>query len=66
MVAVLTGANGRFCAQAALRSDRLCSYEQWRLPLEEALAVEYRHGIATLRTGEIHRGLECYASGQWR
>src|SRR5438094_874866 len=30
--------------QAALRSDRLSSYEQWSLPLEEALAGEYRHG----------------------
>ena len=30
--------------QAALRSDRLSSYEQWSLTLDEALANEYRHG----------------------
>ena len=35
--------------QAALRSDRLSSYEQWSLALDEALANEYRHGMDTLR-----------------
>jgi enoyl-CoA hydratase len=52
--------------QAAMRSDRLSSYEQWRLGLEDALAGEYRHGMATLQTGEIQAGLERYASGDWR
>ena len=52
--------------QAALRSDRLSSYEQWSLPLEDALANEYRHGMATLETGELFGGLEDYASGGWR
>jgi enoyl-CoA hydratase/carnithine racemase len=52
--------------QAALRSDRLSSYEQWSLPLDEALANEYRHGMATLETGELFGGLDRYASGTWR
>src|SRR3954452_22152014 len=52
--------------QAALRSDRLSSYEQWSLELEEALANEYRHGMATVETGELFGGLERYASGGWR
>ena len=52
--------------QAALRSDRLSSYEQWSLGLEEALAGEYRHGMATLATGEMVGGLERYGSGEWR
>lgn len=52
--------------QAALRSDRLSSYEQWSLPLEDALANEYRHGIATLETGEMLSGLDRYAGGGWR
>ena len=52
--------------QAALRSDRLSSYEQWSLPLDEALAGEYRHGIATLKTGELFSGLDRYAAGEWR
>ena len=52
--------------QTALRSDRLCSYEQWSLALDEALGVEYRRGMATLETGEMIGGLERYASGGWR
>jgi enoyl-CoA hydratase len=52
--------------QAALRSDRLSSYEQWSLPLAEALANEYRHGMATVATGELFGGLDNYASGSWR
>ncbi len=52
--------------QAALRSDRLSSYEQWSLGLDDALMREYEHGMATLRTGELFGGLENYASGGWR
>lgn len=52
--------------QAALRSDRLSAYEQWTLPLEEALANEFRHGMATLASGEFQGGLERYATGDWR
>src|SRR2546430_6589427 len=52
--------------QAALRSDRLSSYEQWSLTLTDALLVEYEHGISTLQTGELFGGLEDYASGAWR
>jgi enoyl-CoA hydratase len=52
--------------QAALRSDRASSYEQWALPLDDALRNEYEHGMATLRTGEMKSGLENYASGDWR
>jgi enoyl-CoA hydratase len=52
--------------QAALRSDRLSSYEQWSLGLPEALAGEYRHGMATVATGQLFGGLDRYASGGWR
>jgi enoyl-CoA hydratase len=52
--------------QAALRSDRASSYEQWSLTIDDALANEYRHGMATLQTGELVAGLDDYASGGWR
>jgi enoyl-CoA hydratase len=52
--------------QAALRSDRLSSYEQWSMPLADALANEYEHGMDALRSGELFGGLEHYASGGWR
>jgi enoyl-CoA hydratase len=49
-----------------MRSDRLSSYEQWALSLEQALANEYRHGMATLETGELLEGLDRDSSGAWR
>jgi enoyl-CoA hydratase len=52
--------------QAAMRSDRLSSYEQWSLDLPGALANEYEHGLRTIRTRELVAGLERYASGSWR
>ena len=52
--------------QAALRGDRLSSYEQWSMTLDDALMREYEHGMATLQTGELFGGLEDYASGGWR
>jgi len=52
--------------QAAMRSDRLSSYEQWSLGLEDALANEYLRGMETLQTGEMVGGLESYESGSWR
>src|SRR5207244_4907620 len=36
--------------QAALRSDRLSSYEQWSMTLDDALLNEYHRGMETLRT----------------
>jgi enoyl-CoA hydratase/carnithine racemase len=52
--------------QAAMRSDRMSSYQQWSLTLDEALANEYEHGMATVRTGELFGGLDRYSSGDWR
>jgi enoyl-CoA hydratase len=52
--------------QAAMRTDRLSSYEQWPLALDEALLREYEHGMSALRTGELFSGLDRYASDEWR
>jgi enoyl-CoA hydratase len=52
--------------QAALRGDRLASYEQWSLAMADALEVEYHHGMASLGTGQIDEGLHRYQSGEWR
>ena len=51
---------------AALRSDRLSAYEQWSMPLDDALGNEFEHGMATLATGQMFDGLDRYASGSWR
>jgi enoyl-CoA hydratase len=52
--------------QLCLRSDRLSTYAQWPLPMEEALAAEYRHGIATIRSGETQAGAARFAAGVGR
>jgi enoyl-CoA hydratase len=50
--------------QAALRSDRLSSYEQWSCDLDLALLNEFRHGMARVETGELAVGLDHYEAGR--
>jgi enoyl-CoA hydratase len=52
--------------QGCLRSDRLSSYDQWSLDLDEALLAEYRHGIATINSGETGEGAARFAAGEGR
>lgn len=52
--------------QRCLRSDRLSSYDQWSLDLDDALAAEYRHGIATIESGETLEGAMRFAGGEGR
>jgi enoyl-CoA hydratase len=52
--------------QAALRTDRLSSYEQWSQALPQALLAEYEYGLQALRSGELRSGLERYGAGRWR
>jgi enoyl-CoA hydratase len=51
--------------QTCLRSDRQSSYEQWSLPLAEALANEGRLGTPALRA-ESQKGAARFASGKGR
>nr|BBH96018.1 enoyl-CoA hydratase [Thermogemmatispora argillosa] len=52
--------------QQGLRSDRLSLYEQWSLPLPEALRLEARYGARTLQTGEASSGARRFAEGHGR
>ncbi|MDQ1429483.1 MAG: enoyl-CoA hydratase, partial [Actinomycetota bacterium] len=52
--------------QGCLRSDRASLYEQWDLPLDEALAVETGHGMDVLRSGEAREGAARFARGSGR
>src|SRR5262245_30645483 len=52
--------------QAALRSDRLSGIEQWSLDWEEATLNEFRHGLATVATGETEAGARVFAGGAGR
>jgi enoyl-CoA hydratase len=52
--------------QRCLRGDRMSAYEAWTMPLTDALANEYRHGIATIQSGETRAGAERFSSGVGR
>lgn len=52
--------------QACLRADRASSYEQWGLPLGDALANEVRHGLVPVRSGETVDGASRFAGGEGR
>jgi enoyl-CoA hydratase/carnithine racemase len=49
-----------------MKSDRRSAYEQWDLPLGEALMNELRLGYATLESGETAAGVSLFASGEGR
>jgi enoyl-CoA hydratase len=52
--------------QACLRNDRLSAIEQWGLPEPEAMANEFRRGLATLASGETVAGAGRFADGEGR
>ncbi|MEE8558787.1 MAG: crotonase/enoyl-CoA hydratase family protein [Myxococcota bacterium] len=52
--------------QRCMRSDRLSSYRQWDLALDEALKVETRLGLEVIRSGETLEGASRFAAGEGR
>jgi enoyl-CoA hydratase len=52
--------------QRCLRSDRLSSYQQWSLSLEDALRAETRLGMEVVASGETAAGAARFASGAGR
>ena len=52
--------------QRCVRSDRMSAYEAWTMPLSDALVNEYRHGIATVNSGETREGASRFAAGAGR
>ena len=52
--------------QRCLRSDRRSAYEQWSLPLEQALENEFRLGMETIQGGETQEGAATFAAGKGR
>ncbi len=52
--------------QRCLRSDRLASYEQWSLPLPEALRNEFHRGMEVIASGETVAGAGRFATGAGR
>jgi enoyl-CoA hydratase len=56
---------GRF-PQTCLRSDRLSSYEQWDMSLDDALRNEFERGLAVIASRETVDGATRFASGKGR
>lgn len=52
--------------QRCLREDRLGSYEQWSMPLDQALANEFRRGMAVVESGETVAGASAFKDGKGR
>jgi enoyl-CoA hydratase len=52
--------------QTCMRHDRLSSYEQWGLPLTEALRNECRHGRISLDSGDARSGADKFRGGEGR
>ena len=52
--------------QRCLLGDRRSAYEQWDLPLEDAMKNEFRLGLATIQTGETLEGAGRFARGAGR
>lgn len=52
--------------QRCMRSDRQSAYEQWGMPMEQALARETELGLVTIRSGETKEGATRFAEGAGR
>lgn len=52
--------------QRCLLADRASAYAQWDLPFGEALANEFRGGLAVIESGETQAGAQRFAAGQGR
>lgn len=52
--------------QLCMRIDRLSSYRQWDLSLDDALRAEAEGGIEVIRSGETRDGATRFASGEGR
>jgi enoyl-CoA hydratase len=52
--------------QRCLRNDRLSSYRQWDLSLQDALREETRLGVEAIESGETEAGARRFAAGAGR
>lgn len=52
--------------QLCMRNDRMSAYQQWPMPLHDALLHETRLGLQVIRSGETREGAARFASGAGR
>lgn len=49
-----------------MKSDRLSAYEQWDLPMEQALKNEFKRGMSVISSGETLAGATRFSNGTGR
>jgi enoyl-CoA hydratase len=52
--------------QRCMRADRRSAYEQWDLPLSQALLEETRRGLTVIESGETAQGAARFTRGEGR
>jgi len=52
--------------QTCLKEDRLSAYEQYGMPLKEALQNEFQHGLKVVQSNEIFEGATRFVKGAGR
>lgn len=52
--------------QTCMQQDRLSSYEQWSMPLDQALANEFSRGMEVIKSGETLNGASAFTGGKGR
>jgi enoyl-CoA hydratase len=52
--------------QTCMRGDRKSAYEQWDMDESAAIANEFQHGLATLKSGETLAGASRFTQGSGR
>jgi enoyl-CoA hydratase len=52
--------------QNCVRSDRLSAYEQWSLPIDQAIENEFARGTEVIESGETVEGAKRFAGGVGR
>jgi enoyl-CoA hydratase len=52
--------------QACLREDRASAYEQWGMPLDDALRNEHEHGLSVLERTDFRDGVARFTAGEGR
>lgn len=52
--------------QTCMRADRLSSYHQWGMPLQDALENEFQGGLEVLASGESVEGARRFSGGSGR
>jgi enoyl-CoA hydratase len=52
--------------QVTLQHDRMSAYEQWNLPIDQAILNEFKHGHAARDAGVVTEGAKRFAQGAGR